>query len=100
MVYNAIKEKRRLWKEWTAGGSKEIYLEPIRQGLKFMLLRSRLRKRDPKIFEMMKGVGFLRLQSKWQEQIRSVGGEKCIRKDHGDLAFGHFVEEAWYNYYS
>ena len=27
MVDNAIKENRRLWKEWNAGGSKESYLD-------------------------------------------------------------------------
>ena len=34
MIDNAIKDKRSLWKEWKAGGSKE------RHGRKFMLLRS------------------------------------------------------------
>ena len=51
MVDNATKEKRRLWKEWKAGGSKESYLEAERkQGRKFILLSNRLRKRDSQIF--------------------------------------------------
>ena len=44
---------------------------------------------------MMKKLRYLRLQSKWKEQIKILL-EKCIRNDHGDFGFDDCArEKAW-----
>ena len=86
-VDNAIKKKRILWKEWKPGRSKEIIWKEERYPTNIL-------QRDGKRGEIFK------IANQIARTSQDVLGEKCIRNDHCDLAFGGCAKEAWKNYYS
>ena len=67
-----IKEKRRLWKIWKSGGSKEDYLEAKRVAAK----------------KKAEEVQFANVASDKEDrnQLFKIAGDKCITNDDGELA--------------
>ena len=102
-VDQCIKEKRRLWKEWKSGGSKNLYLEAKRRvrtavyAAKAEAERNRfadvLRREDQRneVFKIAKQM---------KKTNQDVVGEKCIRNDEGNLASTEEEKKlAWKSHY-
>ncbi|XP_057306130.1 uncharacterized protein LOC130644510 [Hydractinia symbiolongicarpus] len=102
-VDQCIKEKRKLWKEWKSGGSKNIYLEAKRHArtavykAKSEAERNRfadvLRREDQRneVFKIAKQM---------KKTNQDVVGEKCICNDEGVLASTEEEKRvAWKNHY-
>ena len=83
--------------------SSKCYLEPnVRQGRKFILLEKQDEEgRCPNILRSVQKVRFLsKIAKQMTRKNQDVVGEKCIRNNHGDLAFDDFAKEEWKNYHS
>ena len=98
----AIKEKRRLWKEWQKGGDKEKYLRAKRtakstvysarkhaQEVKYGNLRSKEQRNL--IFKEAR---------KMKDENQDIVGDKCIKDDNDNLAFDDKSKlDAWKCHY-
>ena len=84
----AIKEKRKLWKIWKKGGSKELYLAAsAEQSMQFIQQRKRHLK-----------LGFLTSMKK--TNYTDIMGEKYIRNDDGRIANKENEKlDIWKNYF-
>ena len=103
-VDNAIKEKRRLWKEWKAGSSKEPYLEAKRRAKSevYAAKRRAEEERFPNVLtrDDQKNEVF-KIAKQMAKTNQDIIGEKCVKGDTGDLAFDDSSKKiAWESYYS
>ena len=99
-VENAVSEKRRLWKAWRNGGSKEEYLNAKRASKRAVFIArkiaeddqfSDIKENDPKLF---------RLAKQMRKENQDVVGEKCVRDDEGCLSFSDAdKKKAWKQHY-
>ena len=103
-VDRAVKEKRKLWKDWKVGGSKERYLEAKRVAKSKVYAAKKeaevrnfqniLTRDDEKemVFKIAKQV---------VRTNQDVVGEGFVRDDNGELAISDSaMKEAWRSYYS
>ena len=94
----AVNEKRRFWKSWKQGGSREDYLETKRTARRAVYDKKRAAKLEK--FENVLGREDDRPQSfKIAEQMttnQDIVGDKCIRNDRGYLGTSdHRKHLAW-----
>ncbi len=100
----AVKEKRKLWKEWKVGGSKERYLEAKRVAKSKVYAAKKeaevrnfhnILSRDDE-----KGMVF-KIAKQIVKTNQDVVGEGFVRDDKGELALDDSAKkEAWRSYYS
>ena len=103
-VDNAVKEKRRLWKEWKQGNSKEPYLAAKRRAKSVVYAAKKrveeerfpnLLTRDDQKNEVFK------IAKQMTKTNQDIIGEKCVRDDTGELAFDDKSKKAaWKSYYN
>ena len=97
MVDNAIKEKRRLWKKWKAGGSNEIYLEAKCEARSEVWTDNKHagEERFTNILRRDDEKGDIHKIAKQMARTKQdVIGEKCTRNDHSDLAFDDCAKDS------
>ena len=104
LVDIAVKEKRKLWKEWKKGKiTKDVYLEAKRKSKRAVYearsesVRKRfsnIENRDDQKLEVF------RIAKTMVKDNRDIIGEQCIRNDDGGLAINEEDKKiAWKNYY-
>ena len=99
----AVKEKRRLWKLWKKGGSKEEYLEAKRAAKKAVYDAKKIAeqerfgdisRRDDQKTELF------RIAKQMKSDNRDVVGDNCVKNDRGVLATSDSQKlEAWQEHY-
>lgn len=97
-VSNVIKEKRKLWKEWKNGGSKEAY-HNAKKLAKRSVYQAKKNAEKSKIenLESKEGKNYIfKLAKHLKHENQDVISENCIRDDNGNLAFSDNDRlEAW-----
>ena len=100
----AIKEKRRLWKVWRSGGSKEDYINAKRKARSEVYAARKLaeEKRFSNILRRDdEKQALFKIAKKMSQSNVDVVGEKCVRNDYGTLAFTDTAKkEAWRSHYN
>ncbi len=102
-VDKIIKEKRKAWKDWQKGGSKEAYLK-VKRKAKTAVYTA---KRDAQT-EQFRDINsnndknkIFKMAHKMKRENLDVVGEKCIRNGKGDLAFSEEEKlNAWKDHYN
>lgn len=88
-VDSAIKEKRRLWKEWQKGGEKEKYLQAKRKA-KSAVHAARKSAQEAKFGDLtsndQRNLIFKKAR-KMKNENQDIVGDKCVKDDNGYLAF-------------
>ena len=103
-VDQAVKEKRRLWKDWKSGRiCKEVYLEAKRKSKRAVyearseserIKFANIENRDDQKQEVF------RIAKSLVKDNRDIIGEQCIRNDDGILAVSEEAKKvAWKSYY-
>ena len=102
VVDKAVKEKRRLWKAWQNGESKERYLAAKREA-KSVVYAAKKSAQEQKFsnLENREGRNFVfKLAQKLKNENQDVVGDKCVKDDDGKLAFDdHAKLNAWKSHY-
>ena len=103
-VENCVKEKRRVWKEWKKGlVPKETYLE-VKRIARRAIYQAKL---DAEKERFPNATGrddhkneIFKIAKQMKKTNQDIVGEKCIRKDDGDLAITEKdKKDAWKSYY-
>lgn len=102
-VDDAIKEKKRLWKEWKSGGCKELYLAAKRRA-KAEVYAAKKQAEEQKMANILRRDDEKQVVFKVAKQMmktnQDVVGEKCVRDDNGSLAFtDNAKKKAWKAHY-
>ena len=88
-IEKVIREKRKLWKDWKMGGSKEKYLvakKAARRAVYFAKKESQQKTFD-EINSGRDRSAIFKMARKMKDEARDVVGENCIRGDDGKLIF-------------
>ena len=91
-VSKDISEKRRLWKLWKAGGSKDKYLDAKRKAHHAVYTAKRNAEKE-KLASVKDSKEFCVAKQMCTEN-QDVIGEKCMRGDDGNLSLDHYIKEA------
>ena len=99
----AVKEKRRLWKIWKTGGSKEEYLEAKRATKRAVYEAKKLAKQE-RFGDVLRRedhrAEVFRIAKQMMSTNRDVVGDKCIIDDNGVLATSDKDKhKAWQGHY-
>ena len=81
-VSNLIKNKRKLWKEWQKGGSKELYLAAKRKA-KSGMHRAKKVAQEQKFRDLNKTNGnnfIFKLAKRMKSENQDIVGDKCVRR--------------------
>lgn len=99
-VSDAVNEKRRLWKIWKSGGSRERYVEAKRVAKQVVFAaKKKAEKVKLKDVEGDKQKIF-RIAKQMRMENKDIIGEKCIRDDNGNLALSEAEKKkAWKEHY-
>ena len=96
-VNRAVKEKKRLWKIWKNGGSKEDYVLATKVAKRRMFAAKK--KEKMKDIETDTHIIYCMAKQMMQEN-KYIVGKKCIRDDNGVLAFNEDEKKkAWKQHY-
>ncbi|KAI8498340.1 Kinesin-like protein kif22 [Branchiostoma belcheri] len=101
-VEAAVKEKRKLFKEWQKGGSKEPYITAKRAAKSAIHLakKSAQEAKFSNIVNNDEKNKIFKLARHMKQDNRDVIGEKCIKKDDGNIAFTDTEKlAAWRSHY-
>ena len=102
-VDSAIKEKRRLWKAWKMGGSKEEYLAAKRSA-KSAVYEAKKNSAEEK-FSNLQGdrekLNYVfKSARKLNRENQDIVGDKCVKDDEGNIAYDDEAKlEAWRQHY-
>ena len=92
-VNNAVVNKRRAWKEWKKGGSKEEYLK-LKRDAKHTAEDAKFKDLDHKDTDVF------RLAKSMKQENSDVIGEKCVRNNDDEMAMTHADKKlAWKQHY-
>ncbi len=99
-VTHVVREKRRLWKEWKKGGSREAYLEAKRMA-KLSVYRAKKAAEDRELGDVKSGKGnIFRVANQMRKRNQDVVGEKCVKDDSGSMCFSVDAKKvAWKEHY-
>lgn len=102
-VERAVKEKRRRWKSWKAGGSKEEYLE-AKRAAKRAVYDAKKAAEEERFGQVLRReddrAEVFKIAKQMISTNRDVVGDKCVRNDRGDLATSDQDKLlAWKEYY-
>ena len=78
-VSKDISEKRRLWKSWKAGGSKDRYLDAKRKARHSLYIAKRNAEKEKFASGKDNKENIFRVAKQMRTEIKDVIGEKCIR---------------------
>ena len=78
-VSKDISEKRRLWKSWKAGGSKDKYLDAKRKARHAVYTAKRNAEQEKFASVKDNKENIFRVAKQMRTEIKDVIGEKCIR---------------------
>ena len=101
-VESSIKEKRRLWKEWKKGGSKELYLAAKRRAKHdvYIAKKAASEANFDNLHEKDKLNHVFKMARKMKLENQDIVGDKCIRDDDGNIAYDDDAKlKAWKNHY-
>ena len=103
-VSNAIKLKRKLWKEWKKGTkSKEEYLVAKRSAKSavYFAKKSANEKKFGDLNSTEKRNTIFKMTRKMKEDNKDIIGEKCVKDQEGNMAFDDCSKaKAWESHYS
>ena len=98
----AVKLKRKLWKEWQSGGSKDLYLE-AKRATKSAIYYAKKSAQQAQFNDLNlanKRNQVFRLARKMKAESEDVVGEKCVKGDDGRVASSVADKlAAWKNHY-
>ena len=99
-VDNAVNEKRRLFKIWKKGGSKEDYTL-VKKIAKQTVLAAKKKAENEKFKNIENNyVTVFRLAKQMRKENKDIIGEKCIRDNSGKLAYSDDEKiKAWKQHY-
>ena len=101
-VSNLIKNKRKLWKEWQKGGSKELYLAAKRKAKSGVYLAKKVAQ-EQKFRDLNKtnGKNFIfKLAKRMKSENQDIVGDKCVTDDNGNLSYDDASKlKAWKSHY-
>jgi len=99
-VSAAVSRKRRLWKLWMKGGSKEQYLEAKREAKRAVYIARRsAEERDLRNLHEGKD-NIFRVAKQMRRDNQDVSGEKCVRDDQGVMSLDDEAKKAaWRQHY-
>ena len=101
-VNAAVKEKRKLWKLWKKGGSKEPYLIAKRRA-KSVVYTAKKNASEAQfncLHDKDKLNHVFQLARKLKLENQDIVGEKCIRDKQGNIAYDDVAKlEAWKQHY-
>ena len=87
MLENLVKHKRKLWKEWQKGGSKEKYLEAKRKAKSGLCVAKR--KAQEEKFSQLENSDsknfIFKLVQRMKCENQDIVGDKCVKNDEGCL---------------
>ena len=99
-VNSAVKTKRKLWKAWKKGGSKEEYMKAKRDAKRAVY--GAKKEAEESKFRDLKGGNdnIFRIAKQMRQQNQDVIGEKCIKDDNNNMAFDDETKKvAWKQHY-
>ena len=96
----AIAEKRKKWKAWKEGGSKEEYLKAKRSAKKAVYTAKKAAE-DEKFANLKPGMKeIFKMAKQMKRDNQDVTGEKCIKDDSGNLSIDDAAKKrAWKQHY-
>ena len=99
-INDAVKEKRRLWKIWKSGGSRENYVL-AKKVAKQTVFASKKKAEKEKLNDIDSDSNIIyRIAKQMKQENKDIVGEKCIRDDDGVLAFNvEDKKKAWKQHY-
>ena len=99
-VNDAVKEKRRLWKIWKSGGSRENYVLAKKVD-KQTVFAAKKKAEKEKLNDIDSDSNIIyRIAKEMKQENKDIVGEKCIRDDDGVLAFNvKDKKKAWKQHY-
>lgn len=102
-VDSAIKEKRRLFKVWKKGGSKEDYLIAKRRARR-EVYRAKTTARAPLLESLNSREGrdeVFKVAKQMKNENRDIVGEQCVKDDDGRIMVGsEDIKNAWRVHYN
>jgi hypothetical protein len=101
-VEEAITMKRRKWKEWQKGGSREEY-NSAKRDAKSVVYRAK-KAAQQKIFQDIDSINgrnhIYKLAKQMKSENQDIIGEKCVKDDNGVLTYSDQDKlNAWKNHY-
>ena len=95
-----MKEKRRLWKIWKSGGSRENYVL-AKKVAKQTVFAAKKKAEKEKLNDIDSDSNIIyRIVKQMKQENKDIVGEKCIRDDDGVLAFNvEDKKKAWKQHY-
>ncbi|XP_048587465.1 uncharacterized protein LOC125570198 [Nematostella vectensis] len=100
-VSSVIDEKRRLWKVWKKGGSKQEYLTSKRTAKS--IVRAAKRKAEASKFASVEkdDKDVFRIAKQMKKECKDVVGECCVKDDQGHISLTDDAKKnAWREYYN
>ena len=101
-VDSLVKQKRKLWKEWQKGGSKEKYLEAKRKAkLGVYVAKRKAQEEKFSQLESSDGKNFIfKLAKRMKHENEDIVGDKCVKNDEGCLTYNDSAKlKAWKSHY-
>ena len=99
----AIKEKRKLYKEWKKGGDKEVYLVAKRRARK-EVYRAKTVAQGPLLESLNSREGrnrIFKVAKQMKKENSDIVGEQCVRNDDGRIVVGpEEIKNAWAAHYN
>ena len=99
-VEKAVSEKRKKWKAWKNGGSREEYNLAKRKS-KQVLYAAKKAAEDEKFSDVNAGRGdIFRMAKQMKKENVDVAGEQCVMNDAGNPCYGDTSKKvAWKQHY-
>ena len=90
-VESLVKQKRKLWKEWQKGGSKEKYLEAKRKAKSGVYVAKRKAQEDKfSQLESNDSKNFIfKVAQRMKRENQDIVGDKCVMNDEWYLTYNN-----------
>ena len=101
-VESLVKQKRKLWKVWQKGGSKEKYLEANRKAKSGVYVATRKAQEEKfSPLESSESKNFLfKLAKRMKHLNQDIVVDKCVKNDEGCLTYNDSAKlKAWKSHY-
>ena len=95
-----VKAKRKAWKEWKSGGSREEYNRMKREAKRAVYHAKKAAEEEKFACLEDKPAEMFRLAKQMKRENQDVVGEKCVLNDDGEMAFSDDSKKgAWHQHY-
>ena len=99
-IDHLVKEKRKAWKVWKAGGSREDYNLKKKAAKRAIYLAKRAKEEEKFACLEEKPAELFRIARQMKQDNQDVVGEKCVLNDEGAMTFSDSArKKAWHQHY-